>query len=97
MTTTGTEDQASAECSPSPQTPHPQTTQAPARGIKFPISGPGRVRQKAQDGVSPDGVVIPKAEMTEAPGLIAGGLMSYGNETVLTYLPPRDSRGRKDG
>ena len=47
MRATGTEDQASAERSPSPQTPHPGqfalsyvegATDAPSRGIKFPIS-----------------------------------------------------------
>ena len=30
--------QASVERSPSPQTPHPRATDAPSRGIKFPIS-----------------------------------------------------------
>ena len=41
--TTGTEDQASPERSPSPETPHPRTTQAPPRGIKFPISELGHI------------------------------------------------------
>ena len=48
--------QASAERSPSPQTPHPRATDARSRGIKFPISE--QVHQRLADVKAPITVAI---------------------------------------
>ena len=79
------ERQASVERSPSPQTPHLRTTQAPACGAKFPISNSGMAGFATQRSAT----VLDWCDLANCLGIVKQSLKESVTGATLTVLPPR--------